>query len=399
MENFKKVVLTAVICAIVFSAVSFWVFELGWPFLPYLLLAGFFMVLVQSETRTLKFLDKLVVGSLFFGFLTMTLIFLRMYAMSHLVYDSPLPFSFWWDQDTLMMAAVFALVSFLGGLVGIVLKGFYSLYKNKLDRVIIFVGPFAVLFSSLSIFKIKIGGTIMSNLHGWPYPFLIHQIKDVLDDFSIDKWIFSPGSLYHYIIFNYLLYLIIFILAYYLIKFINKKLATKKINITVFLFGLLILMIIAFTSFLSVKQSYISHQIAGAGYCEANSDCIIVANRSPFSCAIVANKDKADRIMDLVNSFPSTGELSCSGREKAACLQNKCRVSIDNTSNETYWQIIKQAVADCKVSSIMQMHSLEVTAVLKTGVIIKVIEPEIDDIFDIVKQSEYKCGEIRMGTE
>lgn len=399
MKKFKPVILVSILSAIIFSAISFWVFEGDWPFLPYLLLAGFFMILVQKETVTYKFLGKLLVGSLIFGFLTMFLIFLRMYAMSHLVYLSPLPFSELWDKDKLMMAVVFSCVSFIGGLLGIVLNGFYSLYKNKLDKVIIFAGPLLVMLSSLAIMKIKIGGTIMSTLHGWPYYFLTHQLKDIVDGFSMDKWKFLPGSFYHYIIFNYLLYLIIFLLAYYLIKFVNKSLKNKKINSTLVLFGLLVVMTLVFISFLSVKKSYISHQIANAGYCEQTPDCVIVTNRAPFSCAIVSNKDNADRIFDLVNSFPSTGELNCSGREKAACLENKCWISIDHTLNETYWEMLKQAVKDCKVTSIMQTHSLEVTAVLRTGVVIKAMEPEIDDIFDVINQTRDKCGEIRMATE
>jgi hypothetical protein len=33
-----------------------------------------------------------------------------------------------------------------------------------------------------------------------------------------------------------------------------------------------------------------------------------------------------------VKSYPSTGKLNCSGKEKAVCMQNKCRVSINHTS-------------------------------------------------------------------
>jgi len=47
----------------------------------------------------------------------------------------------------------------------------------------------------------------------------------------------------------------------------------------------------------------------------------------------------------------------------------------------------------------MQTHNLEVTAVLKTGEIIKTIEPKIDDVFETVGQFKEKCGEIRMATE
>jgi len=398
MKKFKPVVLISIFCAIIFSIATFWVGEIDWPIFSYLILAGFFMVWIQKETVTYRFLDKLLVGSLLFGFLMMFLMFLRMYAMSYLVYDAPLPLKELWDKDMFIIAGLYSFISFLGGLLGIALKGFYSLYKSKLDIIIIIIGPFLVLFSSLSIFKIKYGGTIMSALHGWPYPFLIHQLKDVVDGFSINKWIFLPGRFYHYIIFDYFMYLAIFVLTYYLIGYVNKKFK-KSINSTFLLFGLLFLMIIIFTSFLSVEKSYIQNQISRAKYCEAESDCAIIANISPFSCAIVVNKDNADRILKLVKSYPSTGELQCSGREKAICMQNKCRISIDNTSNETYWEILKQSIENCKVESIWQTHDLEVKAVLKSGMVIKVKEPEIDDIFGIVIEFKDKCGDIIMGTE
>ena len=400
MREFKAIIFISIISAIVISLVSFWVDEFDWAFIGYLILAGCFMVWSQKEHTTYKFLSKLIIGSVIFGFFLMVLNFLRVYTLSHLVYDSPLPFSELWDKDRLMMAAFFIFISFLGGLLGIVLKGFYALYKNKLDKVIVFIGPPLVLFATLTIYRIKIGGTIMSSLRGWPYPFMIHQIKDVLDNFAIDKWIFSPGSLWHYIIFDYLLYLLIFILAYYLIKFINQKLKAKKINSTIWLFGLLILLILFFTSFLPAKKSRISYQISRAGECEQDSDCQIIANRAPFGCAVVVNKANTDRIMGLINSFPSTGKLSDScGSEKAACLDHKCWIAIDHISNETYWDMLEKAVEDCEVASVMQTHSLEVTATLKNGTIIKATEPEIDDVFDIVKQADNKCGDIRMGTE
>lgn len=370
--------------------------------MPYLFLAGCFLVWTQAENKSYKFLGKLAIGSIIFSFLSVFLIFLRMYVMSRWVYDAPLPFSELWDEERFAMAAVFSLSSFLGGMVGIVLKGFYELYRNKLDVVIIFVGPLLALLASLSILKIKFGGTIMSGFYGWPYSFLIHQIKDVVDGFSIDTWIFSPGSLYHYVIFDYFLYLIIFISVYCLIRFINKNLKIIKINSTIFLFGVLAVMILALVSFLSVKESYISYLIFRAGNCETDNDCVVVANRAPFSCAIVANKNNLEKILNLVNSFPSTGKLECSGREKAVCLENKCRVAIEQDPedvNNFIWQRIKQAVENCEVGGIMQTHSLQITATLKDGTVIKAKEPEIDNIFEIVDKFKDKCGEIIMATE
>ena len=113
----------------------------------------------------------------------------------------------------------------------------------------------------------------------------------------------------------------------------------------------------------------------------------------------MVNQDNAERILKLINSFPSTGELHCSGNERAACIVNKCRIATDHTPNETYWDMLKQAVGNCEVTSIMQSHSLEVTAVLKSGRVINAKEPAIDDIFNIVDQVEEKCGQIRMATE
>ena len=398
MKKFRPVILMSIISATILSVVSFWVPEFEGAFLGFVILAGCSLVWIQKENITHKFLSKLIMGSVLFGFLTWFLIFLRMYILSHLIYDAPLPFRELWDKDYMMMWLAIMIVSFLGGLVGVAVKGFYALYKDKLNKVIVFIGPLFVLLSSLAVYKIKIGGTIMSSFHGWPYPFWIHQIKDVVDGLAIDKWIFSPGSIRHYIVFNYLLYLAIFVLIYCLIKFVNKKFK-KSINSTFLLFGLLVLMIIIFTSFLSVEKSYIQHQISGAKYCEVESDCEIIANISPFSCAIVVNKNNADKILKLVNSFPSTGELQCSGKEKAFCMQNKCRISIDQTSNKTYWEILKWFIGNCEVSSIMQAHSLEVTAILKNGKVIKAKEPEIDDIFDIIAESKDKCGDIIVATE
>ncbi|MFA5368908.1 MAG: hypothetical protein WC303_02785 [Candidatus Paceibacterota bacterium] len=62
-------------------------------------------------------------------------------------------------------------------------------------------------------------------------------------------------------------------------------------------------------------------------------------------------------------------------------------------------ELIKQAIANCEIASIMQTHALEVTAVFKDGREITAQEPVIDDIFDIINEYKDKCGEIRMATE
>ncbi len=88
-------------------------------------------------------------------------------------------------------------------------------------RTILFL-PFLLVALSLFITKAKIGGTIMSTLHGWPYPLLNHQIKDVVDNIPINEWIVNLGSFYHYVIFNYLFYLVITAILYSFIKLVNR---------------------------------------------------------------------------------------------------------------------------------------------------------------------------------
>ena len=88
-------------------------------------------------------------------------------------------------------------------------------------RTILFL-PFLLVALSLFITKAKIGGTIMSTLHGWPYPLLNHQIKDVVDNIPINEWIVNLGSFYHYVVFDYLFYLVITIVLYSFIKLANR---------------------------------------------------------------------------------------------------------------------------------------------------------------------------------
>ena len=400
MKKHKPVMLTAIVFAIILLIASYWVPHMDWAFLPYVILAGCFMVWVQKETMSYKFLDKLLAGSVLFGFSFTLFTFFRMYALTNLVYDTPpLPLRELWSQGPLVLTGAYVFLAFLGGLFGIFLKGLYSIYKQKLDWVIICAGPLFATLASLAVFKIKVGGTVMSGYHGLPYSYFTHQTKDVVDGFSIDTWIFSPGSMYQYVILNYVMYLAVFVLGYCLIQVINKKLKTKRLNRTYILFGILLIMIVGFMSFLPAKRSYINHHIAQAGYCEDTPDCVIVGNASPFSCAIVTNKESAESITKLVRSYPSIGTLSCSGDEQPVCIQNKCRVAFDHTPNETSWEMLKRAVAECQVISIMQTHALDVSAVLKNGKIINAKEPRIDDIFDFADQYRDKCGEIRMATE
>ncbi|MBU4512819.1 hypothetical protein KKD19_06320 [Patescibacteria group bacterium] len=128
----KKVILVSIVFTIISVIAGYFMFEGNWPFLPFPLVAGLFMTLVQKEKVSYKFLDKLVLGSLIFGFLTMFFIICRMYFIASLFYGAEYPFLHYFNYtDFLTLSLVFAFISFMGGLVGIVFKGFYVLYFKK----------------------------------------------------------------------------------------------------------------------------------------------------------------------------------------------------------------------------------------------------------------------------
>ncbi|MFA6255246.1 MAG: hypothetical protein WC675_04445 [Patescibacteria group bacterium] len=131
-KKLKNVIMVAIISAVISALIGFVIFEMDWPFLPFPLLAGVAIILVQKETTSLKFLDKLLLGALLFGFLTSLLIFTRTYLGAHfIVQTNDFP---WWPlsnpKEFLLVSLVFSFVCFMGGLVGIVIKGFYSIIKK-----------------------------------------------------------------------------------------------------------------------------------------------------------------------------------------------------------------------------------------------------------------------------
>lgn len=129
LKKFLPVILVSIIASIIAAIVGNWVFEGDWPFLPVLVLAGIAMSLVQKENKSYKFIDKLVIGCLIFGFLGMFLVCLRMYLILHpTVPTMPLIFN---KKDYLTLSLVFSFVSFLGGLAGVVIKGLYTILNKK----------------------------------------------------------------------------------------------------------------------------------------------------------------------------------------------------------------------------------------------------------------------------
>ncbi len=130
IKKIIKVISVSVTFTIISAVAGYWMHEGNWLFLSFPFMAGLCTALIQKENKSYKFLDKLIVGSLLFGFMTMLFIVVRMYLIAHPL-NPQYPFSHYFNYtDYLTFSLVFSFVSFMGGLVGIVLKGFYLLNKH-----------------------------------------------------------------------------------------------------------------------------------------------------------------------------------------------------------------------------------------------------------------------------
>jgi len=69
------------------------------------------------------------------------------------------------------------------------------------------------------------------------------------------------------------------------------------------------------------------------------------------------------------------------------------------TNKEIGWVEAEQLVVYCQVESVWQTHARAVTIVFKNGDRLETTEPNLDDIVNIARAAEEKCGRIRIGTE
>ncbi|MCK9438780.1 hypothetical protein M0Q39_01735 [Patescibacteria group bacterium] len=106
--------------------------------------------------------------------------------------------------------------------------------------------------------------------------------------------------------------------------------------------------------------------------------------------------DGADYTKDIKKIFPEDVQRKIFDHDVDELIVKAEDYAFTNITN---WNLIKQAIAECEIESVMQTHALEVTATFKNGEEITAREPKIDDIFDIVDQYKDKCGEIIMATE
>ena len=120
----KKIYLISgltILCGLLFVIAPDWFkFLWGWQLLLIPFAAGMFMVLVQNENRSYRFLPKLIIAS----FLT-SFVFVTLWQLIEYDYDGYLIF-----LGALQMALFFSVVCIFGGLVGIVIRGITLLIKK-----------------------------------------------------------------------------------------------------------------------------------------------------------------------------------------------------------------------------------------------------------------------------
>ena len=117
----KKLFLLILISVIISYLISIKIFWGGYTYLIIPLIVGSLIVFIQKKIRVMNLLKKLILGSLLFGFLTMLLINGIFYFRE----------SFFNISSFLIYSSIFSIVSFLGGLIGIIIKEFYYQHENK----------------------------------------------------------------------------------------------------------------------------------------------------------------------------------------------------------------------------------------------------------------------------
>ena len=67
--------------------------------------------------------------------------------------------------------------------------------------------------------------------------------------------------------------------------------------------------------------------------------------------------------------------------------------------NSTAWDSVVAAIEDCRVKSAVQTHKRQATVTLKDGYRLAAVEPNLDDIMDVIAGVSQKCGDFPVGTE
>ena len=120
-RNMKQTLLISIVFAVLFIILNQFLFWGDWYFLIYSLVPGVLIPFFQKREKSLQIIPAIIVGSIVYGFLALVSV-----ELLH-VLNTEAPFN--WPV-ILQASLIYAVMCFIGGLVGIVLKGFTAL-QNK----------------------------------------------------------------------------------------------------------------------------------------------------------------------------------------------------------------------------------------------------------------------------
>jgi hypothetical protein len=63
------------------------------------------------------------------------------------------------------------------------------------------------------------------------------------------------------------------------------------------------------------------------------------------------------------------------------------------------WEEAKNLILNGEVTEVFQLHSLEVILTLEDGTTVVTIEPNIDDVFDVLEECGEVCADVTVATE
>lgn len=81
------------------------------------------------------------------------------------------------------------------------------------------------------------------------------------------------------------------------------------------------------------QEDKIKSEIEKAGYCDIDSDCILITSRCPFDCYAAINVKEKERITNLIEAYNprfSKCVYGCVECKSSICKNNKCENVCNN---------------------------------------------------------------------
>ncbi|MDF1513341.1 MAG: hypothetical protein P1S60_05985, partial [Anaerolineae bacterium] len=79
-----------------------------------------------------------------------------------------------------------------------------------------------------------------------------------------------------------------------------------------------------------------------------------------------------------------------------AFLEN-VRFQLDEST--VLWEDAVVLIMEGQVEQVVQLHNLDVTLTLRDGSTLKTVEPQIDEVFDVIKRCGDSCSDMILATE